>query len=125
MVKVLIVDDNEAVREAMAYIINKREGFCAECARDGLEALEKIASGKPDIIILDIFMPQMDGIETCKRIRSNPQTADIPVLFMSSCDYAAVKEELRALPGPPVFFLPKHCSHNSLILGLESLCPHS
>ena len=64
MAKILIVDDDEDIRELLMYNL-KREGHDVSCAENGLEALDMIQSNIPDLIILDVMMPKMDGIEFC------------------------------------------------------------
>lgn len=61
-----------------------RFNFRIRTAANGIEALEKVAEEKPDLILLDILMPQMDGFETLQRIRSNPDTKDIRVVILSA-----------------------------------------
>ena len=81
--KVLIVDDEEIVREALSYIFDK-VGFITEEAKNGKEALIKVAQTKPDIIILDVAMPELDGTQACIRLRGNPETQNIPIIFLSA-----------------------------------------
>jgi len=81
--KVLVVDDEEDVLRFISDAL-KLEGIEVVTAFDGLSALDMAGSEKPDIIILDIMMPLMNGYEVCQQLRSNPSTADIPVMFLSS-----------------------------------------
>jgi len=67
----------------LAYNLT-REGFATETAANGREALEKLEIAPVSLIILDIMMPEMDGFEACRAIRSNPKTANIPVLFLTA-----------------------------------------
>ena len=71
--KVLIVDDDDDIRQVLQYNLNK-EGFQTETASDGLDCLKKVDLFNPDIILLDVMMPDMDGIEVCDRIKTNPKT---------------------------------------------------
>jgi len=81
--KVLIVDDNPQNAELLqAYL--EPMSYDILIAADGLEALEKIETFVPDIILLDIMMPRMSGFEVCKRIKKNPKTADIPVVMVTA-----------------------------------------
>ena len=77
--KVLVVDDEPRVVQLVSMNL-KLEGFDVISAADGYEALEKVTKGMPDIVILDIMMPDMDGYETLKRIRDLSQ---VPVIFLS------------------------------------------
>lgn len=79
---VLIVDDDPHIRELLAFALQKA-GLATREAGDGEAALADIAERTPDLIVLDINMPRMDGLETCRRLR---RLGDIPILFLSSRD---------------------------------------
>ncbi len=81
--KVLIVDDCQIVRKLCSHILAKM-GFNVKLASNGLDALEKVKLYHPDLVILDIVMPEMNGYQVCRQIKSQPQTMDIPVVFCSS-----------------------------------------
>jgi two-component system cell cycle response regulator len=81
----LVVDDhfhNVKLLEAQLVIAS----FEVMTALSGEEALSKLEERKPDIILLDIMMPNMDGFEVCRRVRANPATADIPVVMVTALD---------------------------------------
>ena len=83
--QILLVDDTpENLRLLMAML--KDAGFSVATAINGAMALKAVASIHPDLILLDIIMPDMDGYTVCQRLKSQPQTADIPVLFISALD---------------------------------------
>ena len=97
--KVLVVDDEEDVLRFINDAL-KLEGIEVVTAFDGLSALDMAGSEKPDVIILDIMMPLMNGYEVCQQLRSNPATADIPVMFLSSAyttDAVRIGRELGAV----------------------------
>ncbi len=81
--KVLIVDDEVDILEIISYNLIK-EGYEILTAKNGIEALEKIAPFKPDLIILDIMMPKMSGVEACKIIRSKPEYNDTLIIFLTA-----------------------------------------
>lgn len=81
--KVLAVDDEASIRKLVSVALENR-GFEVETACDGQEALDKAALSKPDMIILDVMMPNMNGWEARKRLRANPATKDIPILILSA-----------------------------------------
>lgn len=81
--KVLIVDDNPNALKLVGYALH-REGFEVAVAKDGPEALAKAEADTPDIIILDIMMPDMDGYEVCRRLRAMPQTERTPVIMLTA-----------------------------------------
>lgn len=90
MSTVLIVEDSFTQREILSELF-KRMGLNVILASDGVEALAKIESHYPDLVILDIIMPQMNGYEVCRRIKSNVKTQKIAVIMFSTkskpCDY--------------------------------------
>ncbi|MGZ5008887.1 MAG: response regulator [Methylobacter sp.] len=79
----MIIDDTPGNLALLSDTLSEA-GYRVLVATDGLSALEQIIYLKPDIILLDIMMPGIDGFETCKRLKSSPETADIPVLFMTA-----------------------------------------
>lgn len=81
--RVLVVEDEPAQLEVLAYNL-EAEGFAVSRARDGEEALLVIAEDAPDIVVLDWMMPNMSGIEVCRRLKSKPETRSIPVIMLSA-----------------------------------------
>jgi CheY-like chemotaxis protein len=79
---VLVVDDNEDNLQIMSRILLGR-GFEVRTARDGKSALRSLEQQRPDVVLLDIMMPEMDGIEVLDRIRANPQSASLPVILVT------------------------------------------
>ena len=82
---VLVVDDNDVNRELLSRQL-ARHGYIVETAADGLEALEKLAAREFDVVLLDVIMPRMDGVETLRRIRGDARLHDLPILMLSSID---------------------------------------
>ena len=80
--RVLVVDDNHSIVKALELVL-KHEGFQVFTAFDGMAALESVVKNKPDLLILDIVMPGMDGYEVCRRLSQYPETADIPVIMLT------------------------------------------
>jgi len=80
--KVLVVDDEKDILDLLKYNLVK-EGFDVQTASNGAEALQK-AAAKPDLVILDLMMPVLDGFETCKRLKASHETASIPVVFLTA-----------------------------------------
>jgi len=81
--RVLVVDDIGANRELLRSLLVP-EGVVVDEAKDGIEALERVATHPPDVVLLDVQMPRMDGFEACRRLKSNPATAAIPVLMVTA-----------------------------------------
>ena len=82
--RILIVDDEKEVRQALRDVVQELEGALeVDMAEDGYEALLKVGDLKPDLLILDLRMPRMDGYEACRRIKSNPETSATRILAIS------------------------------------------
>lgn len=81
--KVLVVDDEEYIQHILNFSFGA-EGYEVITAADGEEAVTIARSEKPDIIVLDIMMPKMDGYEVCKQIKADPQTQNIPVILLTA-----------------------------------------
>lgn len=82
---ILVVDDSPTVRKLISGKLEK-SGHHVVCAVDGVDALAKMEEGMPDLVLLDITMPRMDGYEVCKQIRSNPENKNLPVVMISGKD---------------------------------------
>jgi len=80
---VLVVDDDPRLLQIVAMYLSI-EGYDVATAYNGEDGLSEILQQRPDLVILDVMMPGMDGLEACRRIRSNPDTADIPVVMFSA-----------------------------------------
>ena len=81
--KVLIVDDSKNIRKLITVVL-KNEGYKFSEAENGVEALEKIRLERPDLIILDIIIPGVDGLRVCKEVKSDPATKDISIIILTS-----------------------------------------
>lgn len=83
--KVMVVDDSNTIRRTVETILSK-EGCEVVTATDGYDALAKIASSKPDLILIDIMMPRLDGYQTCALVKNNAMFKETPVVMLSSKD---------------------------------------
>jgi two-component system phosphate regulon response regulator PhoB len=81
--KILIVEDEEDVMELIRYNLAK-EGFNCDAAYNGQEALKKAQAMLPDLVLLDLMLPEVDGLEVCKRLKSSPQTEHIPIVMVTA-----------------------------------------
>ena len=116
--RVLVVDDIVAnVRLLEAKLT--AEYFEVITAMNGLDALEAIARNKPDLVLLDVMMPGLDGIEVCKRIKSNPATQHIPVVMVTALDQP--EDRVRGLNAGADDFLTKPVNDISLFCRIKSL----
>ena len=111
-IRVLIVDDSAFMRNALGKMLSSDpEVVVAGTARDGIEALEKIAQLKPDLVTMDVEMPKMDGIEALRRIMA---TTPLPVIMVSSLTVEGAKATLEALEIGAVDFLSKNLADLSV-----------
>jgi twitching motility two-component system response regulator PilH len=83
MSTVLIVDDSSTLREMISGLLIKA-GMTVVEANDGTEAQEKVKASAPDLVVLDIVMPKMNGYDFCRWLKNNPGTEDVPVVLCSS-----------------------------------------
>src|SRR4051794_31006289 len=81
--RIALVDDEESIRQTVGFAL-RREGFEVTTYEDGEAAWEELRQHLPDVLILDILMPRMDGLELCRRVRSRSES--IPLLFLTSKD---------------------------------------
>lgn len=81
--KILAVDDERHIVR-LVQVNLERQGYEVVTAFDGKEALEKIASENPDLVVLDVMMPYMDGFEVLQTIRKNPETRELPVIMLTA-----------------------------------------
>jgi two-component system alkaline phosphatase synthesis response regulator PhoP len=91
--KVLLCDDEKHILRA-AEIKLTRAGYQVECADDGQEAWEAIQRSVPDILVTDLQMPRMDGLELCRRLRENPNTRHLPILMLTAKGFEQSHREM-------------------------------
>ncbi|MGL5061046.1 MAG: hybrid sensor histidine kinase/response regulator [Microcoleus sp.] len=85
---ILVVDDTTVNLKLISDFL-RTAGFDVRAAKSGFQAMQIIEKRKPDIILLDVMMPEMDGLETCRRLKESPETREIPVIFMTAVDDAS------------------------------------
>jgi two-component system cell cycle response regulator DivK len=112
---VLIVDDNEDSREILALILGMH-GFKTVQARDGLEAVELARAHKPAVVVTDVFMPRLDGIDLTRRLRADADLAHIPVVAQTA--YITAIDTHRELFAA---VLEKPCQPSELLATLSEL----
>lgn len=83
MSRVLVIEDSVTQREMIANLL-RGSGLTVIEATDGVEALDKIQGNPPDLVVLDIVMPRMNGYEVCRRLKADPKTQNVPVVMCSS-----------------------------------------
>jgi two-component system alkaline phosphatase synthesis response regulator PhoP len=83
MKRILVVDDEQSIQELVRFNLEKA-GFLVECLADGLNALEQIKLNPPDLLVLDLMLPGMDGLDICRNIRQMEKTKFLPVLILTA-----------------------------------------
>ncbi|WP_132993203.1 response regulator transcription factor [Gordonia zhaorongruii] len=114
--RILVVDDDRAVRESLRRSLTFN-GYTVDTAGDGLEALEKVIADRPDLMVLDVMMPRLDGLEVCRRLRSAGD--DLPILVLTARD--SVSERVSGLDAGADDYLPKPFALEELLARLRSL----
>ena len=115
---VLVVDDEPLTRNLLRLML-ERAGFDILEAEDGLKALLSVSENKPVVIVLDVLMPHMDGLTVCEKLRSNPETAVLPIILLSArANPEAVQEGMEAGADE---YLSKPVSREELIRTIRSV----
>lgn len=81
--KILIVEDEESLLKLESILLTSK-GYAVRGVANGQEALDAIQEERPDLVLLDIMLPEIDGFEVCQRIKSNPETQDLPVIMLTA-----------------------------------------
>ncbi|HEX5495494.1 MAG TPA: response regulator transcription factor [Mycobacteriales bacterium] len=114
--RILVVDDDrpvlESLRRSLAF-----NGYEVDLARNGVEALDAVAARRPDAMVLDVMMPRLDGLETCRRLRAAGD--DLPVLVLTARD--AVSDRVSGLDAGADDYLPKPFALEELLARLRAL----
>ena len=116
--RILVVDDDRGLVQVYVYFL-ENEGYEVLTAFDGLEGLEKARKEKPDLIILDIMMPGMDGYEVCHRLQQRPDTARIAVLMVTA--KGLVDDQVTGYDAGALEFLTKPVTAKELLDRVRSL----
>lgn len=113
--RVLVAEDSAAIRAVLAFMLRSR-GYEVVEALNGQDALEKAAAQPPDLVLLDIVMPVLNGFETCARLRSAPETRDIPILILTGVARDAGKDDThwRRVSGADEFLFKPFKAHDLL-----------
>src|SRR5215470_17779711 len=116
--KILIVDDENAARTALEFLL-RREGYEVRDASDGETALTECATFRPDLILLDILMPGIDGFEVCRRIKATPETRLTPVVLITGL--SDTEDRIQGINAGADDFLSKPIDINELLARTRSL----
>ncbi|KAA3659866.1 MAG: response regulator [Chloroflexi bacterium] len=115
---VLIVDDDANIREVLCSML-AFAGYEPLTAVDGVDALEKIEQHHPDMVILDIMMPNMDGLTACRVLKRQSETANLPVILLSGKSHLTLEE--KSLTGYADKYLSKPVSMQELVVNLQEV----
>jgi CheY-like chemotaxis protein len=118
---VLIADDDEGIRDLVSFKL-QMAGYRTVCAADGCTALTLVTEARPDLVVLDIAMPGLDGLSVCYKMHDNPATAEIPVIMLSGC--ATETDIDLAFVSGAEEYLPKPVNTADLIRRVGWLLPH-
>jgi CheY-like chemotaxis protein len=94
--RILVVDDEQDTLDLLEALLG-REGYAIETTLDGPTALERVKAARPDLIVLDVMMPGMDGLEVADRLRFDPATLDVPIIFLTAKDDPYLKSRASIL----------------------------
>jgi len=117
---VLIVDDEPTSREIVGIMLSGMQMTVAQAA-NGFEALERVSEQTPDVVLMDLLMPAMDGLEATRRLRAQPATAHVPILALTALAFPADRE--KAQEAGCDGFLLKPFTRRDLIAALEPFLP--
>jgi len=116
--KVLIVDDEQNIAISVEYLM-RREGYDVSIARDGEEGLSMIRSTKPDLVLLDVMMPKMDGFQVCSAVRSDANLAAVRIIMLTAKGREAEVEKGLSLGADA--YIPKPFSTSDLVSRVNAL----
>ena len=115
---IMVVDDEPELVTIVCLMLEKR-GFNVRCAYSGQDLFAGLEENKPDLILLDIMMPQMDGLEVLVRLRENPATASIPVILLTA--KMQYEDILGGYKTGADFYIPKPFTKHQLLDGINSI----
>lgn len=117
--KVLVVEDDHLFLRIFQEKFS-RDGFQVATALDGQEGLEKIEKEKPDLVLLDIMMPRMDGVEMLEKVKTNPKTRDIPVIMLTNLGEEGVGKKCLDL-GAAAFWIKSNHRLNEIVTKVKEV----
>lgn len=114
---ILVVDDSEPILNLISTVLRRHE-YNLVTAKDGMEAFHKIEEKLPDLILLDIMMPVIDGYEVCRRLKDNEVTRDIPIIFLTA--KTSKQDVVQGLEIGGVDYIPKPFDQNEVLARIRT-----
>lgn len=121
MARILVVDDEPDIVRVVVKIMEAR-GHVVTTAHDGVEALDRVAADPPDVVVLDLNLPRLDGYEVCRRIKAAPATAHVPVVMMTAA-YVSLDDAKAGHAAGADEYVVKPFLRDVLIHNIERLLP--
>jgi DNA-binding NarL/FixJ family response regulator len=122
-VRILLVDDHPIVRQGLRTLLEGRSGWeVVGEASDGIEALDKVETLRPDVVVLDVTMPRLNGLETCRSIQQNRKNSAVEVLFVTQHDSPQMMRE--ALDAGARGYVVKSNAARDLLEAVEAVSQH-
>ncbi|MDO8734886.1 MAG: response regulator [Elusimicrobiota bacterium] len=118
MSKILAIDDDSTTLQLLDFFLTKHK-YEVTIASNGVDGIKKAQEIMPDLILLDVMMPHMDGIEVCKKLRADGKTAKIPILFLSALSQDV--EVMRGLMAGSDGYIVKPFEPDNLLKSIEKL----
>jgi DNA-binding response OmpR family regulator len=115
---VLVIEDDESLIRIMEFTLPSR-GYTITVGRDGEEGLRKAREIRPDLIVLDVMLPLMDGFEVCRRLKADPATRRIPVILLTAKAFGSDRAE--GLAAGADLFVPKPFNRDRLLRHIAAL----
>jgi two-component system alkaline phosphatase synthesis response regulator PhoP len=116
--KILVVDDDADILELLGFTL-KKAGYAIGTAVDGVEALKKVCTLLPDLILLDVMMPELDGLAVCEVLRRDPATSSIPILILTAA--SGQLSRLAGLHAGATEYMTKPFSPKELVAKIDQL----
>lgn len=116
--KILVIEDDVSLKEILEDVLAEK-GYDVVSAKDGMEGLRKVYVELPDLVILDIMIPQLYGLEVCKRLKKDPTTCGVPIIFLTAKDQ--VMDKLLGIESGAEIYLTKPFDMDVLLAKIKSL----
>lgn len=118
MARILVVEDDEATRELLKHVLSGA-GHAVSAAEDGRKGLDAVAQAAPDLIVLDIMLPEVHGFSVCHRVKSDPKTRGVKILMLSAKSFAADRRQAEEAGADG--FLAKPVNPAELLQAIKNL----